>query len=333
MRHVGGGAAHVEADGLGEARVRGRAGHADDPAGRAGQDGVLAAEARRVGQPAVGLHEQQPDAGELGRDLGHVALQDGRQVGVHHRGVAPGDQLHQRASPVRLRHLGEAGRAGEVADPRLVLRVAVAVHADHGGGPVPVPAGAGELAGQGVLVQRGEHLAVGGDPLVRLDDAVVEDLGEQDAAVEDARPVLVGDAQRVAEAPGDDQDGGLALPLQQGVGGDGGAEPDRADLADRDVLAGLEAEQLPDAGHRGVGIGGRVVREQLAGHQAPVRAAGHDVGERAAPVDPEFPALLVVHVARARPVRPNSGRGRRSGGTACRDPARGTPPPHRRRSG
>ena len=61
VRHVGRGAAHVEADRLGEARVRGRAGHADDAAGRAGQDGVLAAEARRVGQPAVGLHEQQPD--------------------------------------------------------------------------------------------------------------------------------------------------------------------------------------------------------------------------------------------------------------------------------
>ena len=302
VRHVGGGAAHVEADGLGEARVRGRAGHADDPAGRTGHDRVLAAEARRVGQPAVGLHEQQPDVLQLGRDLGHVALQDGRQVGVHHRGVAPGDQLHQRAGPVRLRHLGEAGRAGEVADPRLVLRVAVAVHADHGGGPVPVLAGPGQLRGESGLVERGEDLAASGDPLVRLDDAVVEHLGEQDAAVEDPRPVLVGDAQRVAEAPGDDQDGGLALPLQQGVGGDGGAEPDRADLAGRDVLTRLQAEQLPDAGHRGVFVGFRAVGEQLAGDQPAVRAAGHDVGERAAPVDPEFPALLVVHVA-ASPAR------------------------------
>jgi hypothetical protein len=170
-----------------------------------------------------------------------------------------------------------------------VLRVAVAVHGDHGGGPVPVLVSPGQLRGERRLVQRGEDLAAGGDPLVRLDDAVVEHLGEQDAAVEDPRPVLVGDAQRVAEAPGDDQDGGLALALQQGVGGDGGAEPDRADLARGDLKAGLQAEQLPDAGHRGVGIGGRVVREQLAGDQPPVRAAGHDVSERAAPVDPEFP--------------------------------------------
>src|SRR5258705_230054 len=85
----------------------------------------------------------------------------------------------------------------------------VGVHADHRGGPEAVLVSAGELLCQGVLVQRGEDLAVGGDPLIRLDDAVVEDLGEQDAAVEDPRPVLVGDAQRVAEAPGDDQHGGL----------------------------------------------------------------------------------------------------------------------------
>src|SRR5262249_7123438 len=44
------------------------------------------------------------------------------------------------------------------------------------------------------------------------------------------------------------------------------------------------------------------VGEQLAGDQAPIGAAGHDVGERAAPVDPEFPALLFVHEA-ASPAR------------------------------
>ena len=97
-----------------------------------------------------------------------------------------------------------------------------------------------------------------------------------------------------------------------------------------DVLAGLEAEQLPDAGHRGVGVGGRVVRQQLAGDQAPVRAAGDDVGERAAPVDPEFPAWgpggrvssprgqhssCSSMKRRARPVRPNSGGDGDRGGT------------------
>ena len=134
VRHVGGGAAHVEADDVVEAGLLRGPGHADDAASRARQDGVLAAEAGRVGQAAVGLHEQQRYIFQFAGHLGHVPAQDGRQVGVRHGGVAPGDQLHQRAGAMRLRHLGEADGAGDDADRGFVRRVAVAVHADHGGG-------------------------------------------------------------------------------------------------------------------------------------------------------------------------------------------------------
>ena len=73
MRDVGRGAAHVEADHLVEAgRGRGPR-HADDAARRAGQDRVLAAEARGIGQPAVGLHEQQPARRPAGRHLVDIA--------------------------------------------------------------------------------------------------------------------------------------------------------------------------------------------------------------------------------------------------------------------
>ena len=116
-------------------------------------------------------------------------------------------------------------------------RVAVAVHADHGGGSEAVLVGFYEAFRDGVLVQRREDLAVRADPLAGLDDPLVEHLGEQDPPVEDPRPVLVGDPQRVAEARGDDQDGGLALPLEQRVGGHRGAEPDRRDPLGGDVLA------------------------------------------------------------------------------------------------
>ncbi len=97
VRDVGGRAAHVESDHPVEARRARGAGHADDAAGRAGQDRVLAAERRGLGQPAVGLHEQHPDAGEFGGHLIHVAAQHRGQVGVDHGRVAPGDQPHQRA--------------------------------------------------------------------------------------------------------------------------------------------------------------------------------------------------------------------------------------------
>ena len=145
VRHVGGGAAHVEADDLVEAGLGAVLAMPTMPPAGPGHDGVLAAEAGRVGQAAVGLHEQQRDACQFAGHLGHVPAQDGRQVGVHHGGVAPGDQLHQRAGPVRLRHLGEADGAGDGADPGFVRRVAVAVHADHGGGPESVLVGFLEL--------------------------------------------------------------------------------------------------------------------------------------------------------------------------------------------
>ena len=205
-------------------------GHADDAAGRAGQDGVLAAEPVRVGQPAVGLHEQHPDAGQLGGHVVDVAGQDRGQVGVHDRGVAAGDQLHQRAGRVRLRDLGEPDVPGDLADPGLVRGVAVAVQADHGDRAEAVGVRRRQVGRHRLLVERGDHLAVRADPLGHLDHPVVQQFREDDLAVEDARPVLVADAQRVAEPPGDDQDGGFAAPLQQRVGGHRGAEPDRADL-------------------------------------------------------------------------------------------------------
>ena len=60
MRDVGRGAAHVEADDLVEARLGRGPRHADDAAGGAGQDRVLAAKGGGIGQAAVRLHEEQP---------------------------------------------------------------------------------------------------------------------------------------------------------------------------------------------------------------------------------------------------------------------------------
>jgi hypothetical protein len=67
VRHVGRGAAHVEADDAVEAGHRGGAHRADDAAGRAGEDAVLALEQAGVGEAAVRLHEHQ------GRDVAELA--------------------------------------------------------------------------------------------------------------------------------------------------------------------------------------------------------------------------------------------------------------------
>ncbi len=77
MGHVGRGAAHVETYDLAETSGVGGTRHPDDAAGRPGEDGVLAAEPARVGEAAVGLHEQQPDARQLAGHLIHISPQNG----------------------------------------------------------------------------------------------------------------------------------------------------------------------------------------------------------------------------------------------------------------
>ena len=67
VRDVGGGAAHVEADDAVEAGQLRHPRHADDAAGRPGEDGVLAAELSGFGEAAVGLHEHQPHAAAVRR--------------------------------------------------------------------------------------------------------------------------------------------------------------------------------------------------------------------------------------------------------------------------
>ncbi len=97
MGDVGRGAAHVEADHPVEARFRRRLRHADDAAGRPGQDRILAAEGGSVGEAAVRLHEEEAHiAAQAGDDLVDVAPQHRREIGVDHRGVAAPDQLDQR---------------------------------------------------------------------------------------------------------------------------------------------------------------------------------------------------------------------------------------------
>ncbi|CAM5406816.1 hypothetical protein SANTM175S_09083 [Streptomyces antimycoticus] len=168
--------------------------------------------------------------------------------------------------------------------------VPIAVQQDDGGAAEAVAVGGAQRLGGGVEVQGADDLAVSVHPLGDLHHPVIQRLGEQDPAVEEAGPVLVRDAQGVPEAFGDDEDGRLALALQQGVGGDRGAHLDDVDPVGRDRFTGAEPQRLPDPGDSGVGIALGVVGEQLAGDQAAVRTLADDVREGSAPVDPEFPA-------------------------------------------
>ena len=288
--HVGRRAAHVETDQLPEAGHFGRAHRADDAAGRAGQDRILALEAARIGQAAIGLHEHQRCVADLGRDPVDIAAQDRRQIGVDHRRIAAADQLHQRADLVADRDLGEAVVAAQFGDPALVRGVSVAVHEGDGDRAVAGVEGVADFRLGGGEVERRLDRAAGHDPLVDLDDPAVEQLGQHDVAGEQARADLVGDAQGVGETAGDDQQGGLALALEQGVGGHGRTHLHGIDTLGRDRRIGCQAEHVADALDRGVAIALGVFRQQLVGRQPTVRRLRHHIGKGAAPVDPELPA-------------------------------------------
>lgn len=220
-----------------------------------------------------------------------VAAQHGRQVGVDDGRVTARDELHQRADLAGERDLREADACRQFADGLFVGGVEVTVHADDGDGPDPGVVGLLKGPGKGVQVGGAQDRAVGGDPLVDLDHAFVEQLGQFDRAGEDVGAVLVGDAQGVAEASGDDEEGALSLAFQEGVGGDGGPHADGVDPRALGVLT--PAEEFTDTRHRRVGVPRPVLGQQFVREQAAVRASRDDVGEGAASVDPELPACHV----------------------------------------
>ncbi|MNS93789.1 hypothetical protein D3C72_1279830 [compost metagenome] len=289
VRHVGGRAAHVEADDFRKARDLAGAHHADDAAGRSGQNRVLAAEAVRVGQAAAGLHEHQADARQFARHLVHIALEDGRQISVHHRRVAARHELDQRADLVRSGDLREAHFAGDAGRALFVRGGMPGVHEHDRDCPDAAVVGGLHAFAQAGFVQLADDLAIGGHALVRLDDGFVQHFRQQHVAVEQPRAVLVGNAQGIPEPARRHEQRAFALALQQGVGGHRGAHLHTLDLVRRHGLAGRDAQQLAYARYRGVAVLLGVFREHLRRGGGAIGASRHDVGKGAPTINPELP--------------------------------------------
>ena len=290
VAHIGAGAAHVEADHAIVPRQLRSPGHAHNAARRAREDGVLALKVVRVRQPARGLHEEQRHARHLARDLRHIAAQDGRQISIHHRGVAPAHELHHGAGGVRRADLREPRLLGQAGGRLLVGGVTPAMHEHDGHAAQARIVGGPQALFEVLLIQRLDHLAVRAHALLRLDHAAVKQLGQHDVPVKQARAVLIGNAQCVAKAFGGDEQRGLALALQQRIGGHGGAHLHALHLRGRHGFAGLQTQQVANAGHRGIAVLPRVFRQQFVRDQPAIGPAPHDVSEGAAPVNPELPA-------------------------------------------
>jgi hypothetical protein len=181
-----------------------------------------------------------------------------------------------------------------------VLGVAVAVQQHDGGRAYAGIVSRAQIAARRFQIDGAELLALGRHALVDLDDALVEQLGQDDVADEELGAVLIGDAQRVGEAFGDDQDGALALAFEQRVGRDRGAHLDGVDRRGGKRRVGGEAEQVADTLQGGVAVLLGIFGEQLVGDEAAVGPPRHDISEGAATVDPELPARR-THPIRSRP--------------------------------
>ena len=195
------------------------------------------------------------------------------------------------------RNLGEAERAAHLRQRLLVLGVLPGVHQHHGDRVDAVGARLFERRLDRTEIEQPFHAAVGADALVHLDDALIELFRQHDLLGEDIGTGLIGDAQRVAEAPGDEQQHAVALAFQQRIGRHGGAHPNLAEAPGRDRHAGAKAEQRADSVDGGIGIGFRILRKQLQRVEATVGRAPDDIGEGAAAVDPEVPFPVLHGVA------------------------------------
>ena len=76
------------------------------------------------------------------------------------------------------------------------------MHEEDGAGAQARLARFGEGGARARFVEGSQRAPVGGDALVDLDDALEEHIGQNDMAVEQARAVLIADAQRVGETAG-----------------------------------------------------------------------------------------------------------------------------------
>ncbi|MNK60659.1 hypothetical protein D3C87_798010 [compost metagenome] len=296
MRHIGGRAAHVEADDFIETGQRAGAHHADDAAGGTGQNAVLALEGARIRQAAVRLHELQVHTGQFDRQLVDVAAQNRRQIGVDHRGVATRHQFHHGTDLVRHGHLRKTGLARQLRHPRLVRVMAVAVHQHDRDGAHAASISLFQRRARGRLVERGHDVAVGAHSFIDLDHVAVQQFRQGDLAREQLRAVLVGDAQGVAETARDGEHGRLALAFEQRIGRHRRAHLDGAHQFDGQRRTGRQVHQLAHACQRRVAVLARVFRQQFMRGQAAVRTARHDVRKGAAPVDPELPVHRLAPV-------------------------------------
>ena len=165
---------------------------------------------------------------------------------------------------MRDRDLGEADGPGDGADPFLVGRKTIPVHQHDRRGADPIGEGCLKVQSDLGLVQFGQHFAFGGNALLGLDNLLVKHLREFDMAGKQLWPILVADAQGIAEALGDNQHGAVALALKEGIRRDRCAHLDRRNSVGGNGVMGRHTEGFANALKCGIAIALGVLGEEFS---------------------------------------------------------------------
>ena len=175
-----------------------------------------------------------------------------------------------------------SARGQDLGRAPLVRRIGVAVQEADGDALDALRLqGVGKRRHRG-LVERQPHAALGVDALGHgeAERARHQRLGLLDEDVVLLEAVLLRHLDRIAEALGGDQCGLRALALDDGVGGEGRAVHDQADLAGLDLGKLQRAQHAVEHAVLGRGLGG-----QHLGRKARLGRLQHDVGEGPADID------------------------------------------------
>ena len=286
---IGGGAAHVEADGTLDPECAGHAARCSDAGSRArgGEAERQVAQGRGRCHAAGGMEEVQ--AGFLRLcplQIVHVRRRQRHDSGAECRRRRPFVLAGLGIDPVRERDVGDPC-AQALAQRLLVGRVGVGMEQRHGNRLRTTRCDARDRVFDRRRVQRDQDPAVVVEPLGHLEAAfgghLGRELGRQVEPVEVA-PVLAPDRERVRKAARGDQGDIGMVALDDGIGDDGRAVDQIVHVRPCEIDRAECCHQSDDAI---VGAGGNLRGSHLA--TRPVH--GDHVRKRTADIDTDLPSI------------------------------------------
>ena len=138
---------------------------------------------------------------------------------------------------MRCRNLGKANFARNVSHFLFVLREAITVHKYNCNSPKTAVIRGFQRNSSFGFIKRFNHIAMRADALINFHNLAVQQFGQRNFHIKNARAVLVGDSQLITKTFGDCQQRFLTLTFKQGIGGHRGAHFYRFNRFNRNSIA------------------------------------------------------------------------------------------------